>query len=221
MTLSVRCSYRKKQPILHSFVSGVAYRIIVKLYFRRISTFYLLVSICENASFRQFSSFLTAGNKSKYGTLQRLTHSRQSTVSPILKPVSSSKRQASQRKPSILSSTSTQTSSHLRIHGTSVPSMHPTFAPPARVTTLPPQSRMQFPNRSDSVIRSDTDGQHVQGNCMRNCRAPHCAPRKVARNSPRTSFTNSSKTAEYQRSHFKTRNILKGITCEIARQRPV
>ena len=221
MTLSVRRGYRKMQPILHSFVSGVAYRIIVKLYFRRISTFYLLVSICENASFRQFSSFLTAGNKSKYGTLQRLTHSRQSTVSPILKPVSSSKRQASQRKPSILSSTSTQTSSHLRIHGTSVPSMHPTFAPPARVTTLPPQSRMQFPNRSDSVIRSDTDGQHVQGNCMRNCRAPHCAPRKVARNSPRTSFTNSSKTAEYQRSHFKTRNILKGITCEIARQRPV
>ena len=44
---------------------------------------------------------------------------------------------------------------------------------------------------------------------------------KVARNSPRTSSINSSKTAEYQRSHFKTGNILKGITCEIARQRPV
>ena len=64
-------------------------------------------------------------------------------------------------------------------------------------------------------------GNMSRGNCMRNCRAPHCAPRKVARNSPRTSFTNSSKIAEYQRSHFKTRNILKGITCEIARQRPV
>ena len=43
---------------------------------------------------------------------------------------------------------------------------------------------------------------------------------KVARNSPRTSFTNSSKTAEYQRSHFKTGNTLRGITCEIAEQRP-
>ena len=59
-------------------------------------------------------------------------------------------------------------------------------------------------------------GNMSRWNCMRNSRAPHCAPRKVARNSPRTSFTNSSKTAEYQRSHFKTRNILKGITCEIA-----
>ena len=83
--------------------------------------FYLVVSIYENTSFRRFLSFLTAGNKSKYGTLHRLTHPQQSTVSPILKPVSPSKRQASQRKPVTLSSVSAQTSSHLRKHRTSVP----------------------------------------------------------------------------------------------------
>lgn len=38
----------------------------------------------------------------------------------------------------------------------------------------------------------------------------------VARNSSRTSFTNSSKTAEYQCSHFKTWNVLRGIMCENA-----
>ena len=157
-----------------------------------------------------------------------MTHPRQSTVSPILKPVSSPKRQASQRKPFALSSVSTQTSSHLRIHGTSVPSMRPTFAPPAPVA---PQLRLSCalpdtPSLPKVACNSRTGVTHqheaiqtsniLRGNYMRNCRAPHCAPRKVARNSPRTSFTNSSKTAEYQRSHFKTRNILRGITCEIA-----
>ena len=190
MTLSVRCSYRKKQPILHSFVSGVAYRIIVKPYFRRIAAFYLLVSICENTSFRRFLSFLTAGNKSQCGTLQRLTHPRQSTVSPILKPVSSPKRQAPQRKPSVLSPIPTQTSSHLRIHGTSAPSMHPTFTPPAPVA---PQLRLRCalpdtPSLPKVACNSRTGVTHqheviqtgniLRGNCMRNCRTPHCAPEK-------------------------------------------
>ena len=190
---------------MHSFVSGVAYRIIVKLHFRRIATFYLLVSICENMSFRRFLSFLTAGNKSKCGTFQRLTHPRQSTDGPILKPVSSSKRQASQRKPFALSSVSPHTSSRLRTHRTSVPSAHPNCAPLAApvATSLPKvacNSRTGVTQQHEVIQTSNT----LRGNCMRNCQAPHCAPRKVARNSPRTSFTNSSKTAEYQRSHFKT-----------------
>ena len=66
-------------------------------------------------------------------------------------------------------------------------------------------------------MRSDTNKQGAQGEL--HAKLPGtalCPPRKVARNSPGTSFTNSSKTAEYQRSHFKTRNILKGITCETA-----
>ena len=110
--------------------------------------------------------------------------------------------------------------------------MHPTFAPPASVA---PQLRLSCalpdaPSLPKVACNSRTGVTHqheviqtsniLRENCMRNCRAPHCAPRKVARNSPRTSFINSSKTAEYQRSHFKTRNILKGITCEIARQNP-
>ena len=81
--------------------------------------------------------------------------------------MSSSKRQAAQRKPFALSSVSAQTSSRLRIHGTSVPAaphlrprLRPTYCPSC---TLPPQSRMQFPNRSDSIIRSDTNQQHAQG----------------------------------------------------------
>ena len=122
MTLSVRCGYRKMQPIFCSFTSGVRYRKTVKLYFRSILRFYLLVSIYENASFGRFLSFLTAGNKSKCGTLQRLTDPQQSTVDPIFRPMSPSKRQASQRKPFALSSVSAQTSSHLRKHRTSVPS---------------------------------------------------------------------------------------------------
>ena len=175
--------------------------------------FYLVVSICEYRSFRRFSPFLTAGNKSYCGTLQHLTHPRQSTDSPILKPVSSSKRQVSQRKPFALSSISAQTSSHLRKHRTSVPS-RPHFRPARPKVAC--NSRTGVTQRHE-VIRTS---KIVRRNCMRNCRAPHCAPRKVARNSPRTSFTNSSKTAEYQRSHFKTRNILKGITCETAGQHP-
>ena len=38
---------------------------------------------------------------------------------------------------------------------------------------------------------------------------------RVARNSSRTSFVDSSKTADYQRSDFKICSILGGITCEI------
>ena len=45
--------------------------------------------------------------------------------------------------------------------------------------------------------------------------APPSALSRVARNSSRTSFADSSKTAEYQRSDFKICNILRGITCEI------
>ena len=110
------------QPIFFSFVSGLHYRKTVKLYFRRISTFYLVVSIYENSSFRRFLSFLTAGNKSKCGTLRRLTDPQQSTAEPILRPVSPPKRQATQGKSFVLSPISTQTSSHLRKHRTSVPS---------------------------------------------------------------------------------------------------
>lgn len=173
MTLSVRCGYRKMQPIFFSFVSGLHYRKTVKLYFRRISTFYLVVSIYENSSFRRFLSFLTAGNKSKCGTLRRLTDPQQSTAEPILRPVSPPKRQATQGKSFVLSPISTQTSSHLRKHRTSVPSrpqklpgalIHTTSAPNRhpRSPPAPPQIRMQFPNRSDSAIQSDTNKQAAQ-----------------------------------------------------------
>ena len=167
------------QPIFCSFTSGVAYRKTVKPYFRRISTFDLVVSIYENAPFRRFLSFLTAGNKSKCGTLQRLTHPRQSTDGPILKPVSSSKRQASQRKPFALSSVSTQTSSHLRIHGTSVPSAHPNCAPLA-APVAPSLPKVACNSRTGVTQRHEViwTGNMSRWNCMRNCRAPHCAPEK-------------------------------------------
>ena len=135
------------QPIFLSFVSGVAYRKIVKLHFRSTMRFYLLVSIYENMLFQRFSSFLTAGNKSYCGTLQHLTHPQQSTDSPIPEPVSSSKRQASQRKPFALSSTHAQTSSRLRKHRTSVPS-RPQKLPGAliRTTSAPPMHPSHTPN---------------------------------------------------------------------------
>lgn len=169
-----------------------------------------------------------------------MTDPQQSTVDPIFRPMSPPKRQATQGKPSILSSPHPRTSSHLRKHRTSVPSrpqklpgalirtksapqtlpqlqpqphpsrsqalpnhtpdtppMHPQThprrtpnhtpdippTPPPSPPTLPPhlhprhtpdapflrthtpsppQSRMQFPNRSDSVIQSDTNKQVAQ-----------------------------------------------------------
>ena len=172
--------------------------------------------------------------------MQHLTHSQQSTVEAIFRPVSLPKRQAMQGKPFALSSIHPRTSSHLRKHRTSVPSrpqklpgapqphpnappmhpqpqpqphpsrsqalpnhtpdtppMHPQThprrtpnhtpdippTPPPSPPTLPPhlhprhtpdapflrthtpsppQSRMQFPNRSDSVIQSDTNKQVAQ-----------------------------------------------------------
>ena len=86
------------QPIFFSFASGLHYRKTVKLYFRSILPFDLVVSIYENMPFRLYSSFLTAGNKSKCGTLQRLTGSQQSTDKPIFRPVSPPKRQVMQGK---------------------------------------------------------------------------------------------------------------------------
>ena len=213
------------QPIFLSFASGVAYRKIVKLHFRSISSIDQLVSISNYSTKVAKLLFLTAGNKSYCGTLQRLTDSQQSTTEPIPIPVSSPKRQVSQRKPFALSSTPAQTSSRLRTHGTSVPSTpqklpgalirtpgaHPA-APQARTTSAPqprpshtlPQYRMQFPNRSDSTTRSGINQQHTQGELHAKLRDTPPPPIKVARNSSGTSFINSSKTAEYQRSDFKT-----------------
>ena len=156
MTLSVRCGYRKMQPIFCSFASGLPYRKTVKLHFCRISTIDLLVSIYENVSFRLFSSFLTAGNKSKCGTLQRLTHPQQSTVEAIFRPVSLPKRQAMQGKPFALSSIHPRTSSHLRKHRTSVPS-RPQKLPGALIRTksapqtLPQLQPQPHPSRSQAL----------------------------------------------------------------------
>ena len=196
------------QPIFLSFASGVAYRKIVKLHFRSAMRFYLLVSIYENMLFQRFLSFLTAGNKSYCGTLQHLTHPQQSTDSPIPEPVSSSKRQASQRKPFALSSTPAQTSSRLRKHRTSVPS---TPVDPHHGHTLPKVARNSATRKFNTAhkrcnpnglvsmferftweLRATFFGNHAQ------------RPTKAARNSSRAPFINSSKTAEYQRSDFKT-----------------
>ena len=134
------------QPIFLSFASGVAYRKIVKLHFRSISSIDRLVSISNYSTKVAKLLFLTAGNKSYCGTLQHLTDSQQSTTEPIPIPVSSPKRQVSQRKPFALSSTPAQTSSRLRTHGTSVPSTpqsSPTTATPSpksHVIRLPENS---------------------------------------------------------------------------------
>ena len=197
------------QPIFPSFVSGVAYRKIVKLHFRSAMRFYLLVSIYENMLFQRFSSFLTAGNKSYCGTLQHLTHPQQSTDSPIPEPVSSSKRQASQRKPFALSSTPAQTSSRLRKHRTSVPS-RPQKLPGALIRTT--SAPNLHPRRSSSYSHSRTPAAPRQPPATPRYaprRTPPSAPTlpphpKVARNSSRALFPDSSKTAEYQRSDFKT-----------------
>ena len=103
-----------------------------------------MVSIYENAPFRLFLSFLTAGNKSKCGTLQRLTDPQQSTVDPIFRPVSPPKRQAMQGKSFVLSPISAQTSSRLRIHGTFA-LLTPTPPPTAPTHSLLPQPHAPTP----------------------------------------------------------------------------
>ena len=199
MTLSVRCGYRKMQPIFFSFVSGLHYRKTVKLYFRRISTFDLVVSICENMLFQRFSSFLTAGNKSYCGTLQRLTHPQQSTAEAISRPVSPPKRQAMQGKslscrrytlellPTCeymgLQSHLCPRSSHAH---SSAPHPHPRRPPVTPIATPP-----MYPSHTASTPQTP-------------CRIRPPPHPKVARNSSRTPFPGSSKTAEYQRSDFKT-----------------
>lgn len=171
------------QPVFLSFASGVAYRKTVKRHFRRITRFDLVVSICENASFRRFSSFLTAGNKSYCGTLQRLTHPQQSTDSPILEPVSSSKRQAPQRKPFALSSTPAQTSSRLRKHRTSVPS-RPQKLPGALIRTT--SAPNLHPRRSPSYSHSRTPAAPRQPPAT-----PRYAPRRTPPSDPHSLLTHT------------------------------
>ena len=169
------------QPIFLSFASGVAYRKIVKLHFRSISSIDQLVSISNYSTKVAKLLFLTAGNKSYCGTLQRLTDSQQSTTEPIPIPVSSPKRQVSQRKPFALSSTPAQTSSRLRTHGTSVPST-PQKLPGAliRTTSAPPMRPSHIPLNIACNSRTGVTQHHeairtskmLRGNCMRNCGTP-------------------------------------------------
>jgi len=169
------------QPIFLSFASGVAYRKIVKRHFRSISSIDQLVSISNYSTKVAKLLFLTAGNKSYCGTLQRLTDSQQSTTEPIPIPVSSPKRQVSQRKPFALSSTPAQTSSRLRTHGTSLPST-PQKLPGAliRTTSAPPMRPSHIPLNIACNSRTGVTQHHeairtskmLRGNCMRNCGTP-------------------------------------------------
>ena len=86
--------------------------------------------------------------------------------------MSPSNRQALQGKPSTLSSPHPQTSSHLRIHGTSVPSTLHTRAP-----TCPSHPKVACNSRTrvtqqHELIRTCNT---LKGNCMRNCGTP-CRP---------------------------------------------
>ena len=219
MTLSVRRGYRKMQPIFFSFVSGLHYRKTVKLYFRRIATFDLVVSICENTLFQRFSSFLTAGNKSYCGTLPRLTHPRQSTVEPILRPASSQNRQASQRKTFALSSASTQTSSHLRKHRTSVPSrpqklpgtlirttstpnLHPR-RPPATPSTRPQPHPRRSPSHTLDAPPATPTATPIATPPMRTSPTPTIPPRPKSACNSQTGVTQRQEV-------IQTSNILRG-----------
>ena len=152
------------QPDLHATLSGVRYRIIVKRYFRRMQRFYLLVSVYESVLCDLFLTFLTDGNKSKCGTLQCLTHPRQSTAEPTLMPTSSPKRQASQRKSCVPSSVSAH-SSYPRLLPTCL-SFPPTS--PSRPPLLP--TRLSCPPTSPSHLR--TQRTYIPA-------APHLRPRRT------------------------------------------
>ena len=165
------------QPIFFSFASGLHYRKTVKLYFRRIATFDLVVSICENMLFQRFSSFLTAGNKSYCGTLQRLTHPQQSTAKPIFRPVSSPKRQAMQGKSLscrrytlelLPTCENIGLQSHLRPRNSqahsSAPNLHPRHSPSyshSRTPDTPPATPHPHPRRPAGYAPLPTPKSHV------------------------------------------------------------
>ena len=183
------------QPIFLSFASGVAYRKIVKLHFRSISSIDQLVSISNYSTKVAKLLFLTAGNKSYCGTLQRLTHPQQSTDSPIPEPVSSSKRQVPQGKPFTLSSAPPRTSPHRHMPRATPPhhAPHHMPTPPAR-TTRPRHAPHRTPASHPHPTRSHTittpkvacnsqtgvtqiyeairTSKVLRGNCMRNCGTP-------------------------------------------------
>ena len=157
-----------------------------------------MVSIYENMSFRLFSSFLTAGNKSKCGTLRRLTDPQQSTVGPIFRPVSPRKRQVMQGKPFALSPISTQTSSHLRKHRTSVPpaktqDFRPICAPDAhrRSPTTPRCAPIHTHTRTPAAPPDAPLPPHPQPN-------PHPHPSRSPRRTPLPKSACNSRTGVTQ-----------------------
>ena len=80
-----------------------------------------------------------------------MTHSQQSTVNPIFRPVSpQSVKYCNENRPVIDTASNFFPPPHAPHH---IPTIH----------RPPPQSRMQFPNRSDLAMRSDTNKQGAQG----------------------------------------------------------
>ena len=136
------------------------------------------------------------------------------------------KASSNARKILILSSIHPRTSSHLRKHRTSVPptphspSCRNYTLPPTAPHTLPPCPRFA-PNHTHSHTHShtpDAPPSHTPPTATPHPRHTPDAPflrthtpsqptatphPKVARNSSRTPFPDSSKTTEYQRSDFK------------------
>ena len=82
-----------------------------------------------------------------------MTHPQQSTVNPIFRPVSpQSVKQCKESRPVIDTASNFFPPPHAPHH---IPTIHR--------PSPPPQSRMQFPNRSDLAMRSDTNKQGAQG----------------------------------------------------------
>lgn len=176
------------QPNLSNSQSGLPYRKIVKRHFRRIKRFYLLVSVYETVSCDLFFAFLTDGNKSKCGTLLHLTHPQQPTEGPIFTAVSPTKRQVSQGKPSC---PHPRTSIHTRRRATGTPTHHTPYPTTPRTTCpiTPPPAPHTPPHPRITPLHHTL---------------PHHHRPKVACNSPTARIGARLKTAEYQRSDFKT-----------------
>ena len=82
-----------------------------------------------------------------------MTHSQQSTVNPIFRPVSpQSVKYCKESRPVIDTASNFFPPPHAPHH---IPTIHR--------PSPPPQSRMQFPNRSDLAMRSNTNKQGAQG----------------------------------------------------------
>ena len=115
-----------------------------------------LLPTCENIGLQ---SHLGPRNSQAHSSAPNLHPRHSPSYSHSRTPAAPRRPPATPRRPPNHTSIRPQTHPSLRTHTPDIPPTPPSSAPH---TPSPPQSRMQFPNRSDSATQSDTNKQASQ-----------------------------------------------------------